>query len=201
MDALDFIDGIGALAHPSEDLLYDLIHGRLSPGDQETVVDHLGRCPHCRELAEIFGWTSGAASTAEIVHLTGPIAPHARGAAPGRAMSRVAWRSAQSELLAAADAEAAIELPRASATGTNFVQLVPGATDGDAALGYLCGGGGDVVVTGAKDGPGRVVLAGAEYALREGTADEPRVVEGLTRKHVAVWLAGGRQGRFAIVYP
>jgi hypothetical protein len=92
-------------------------------------------------------------------------------------------------------------VPTAGAADTDLVQLIPGATHGDAALGYLCGGGIDIVVTGAGNGPAKVLLDNAQYEVRDGTADKPRVVEGLTRKDVAVWLASGRHGRFTMVYP
>jgi len=211
MKAIDLIDGIIALTHPKAELLYDLVLGRLSPERASAVTDHLDVCRHCRVLAERLGWSPVAEQTAEVVRLPmagGLVEPRRRDGQQGRPLNGVgrdrpkaAWRAARLERMAASDGES----PRSGSTddgadGT-LVQLIPGATDGDVTLGYLCSGGADVVVTGAGDRTARVHFGGVEYEVRDGPADEPRVVEGLTRRHVAMWLAGRRQGRFAMVYP
>lgn len=82
------------------------------------------------------------------------------------------------------------------------VAHVPGATDGSAALGYLCGGSNDVVVTGALDGLARVVFAGKDYPLASIDAWGLRVVEGMSRQDLVIWLADGgiRTSGFAVFY-
>jgi len=199
MDALDLIDGIAALSHPSEEILYKLIHGKLSSRESAAVVGHLARCAHCRELAEIFGWTPDTLEGGNIVQL--PVGTNAAADPARRTTDYARTMEYQGERLAASDPDSASDDMTAGSHAANLVQLVPGATDGDAALGYLCSGGMHVVVVGAGSGPARVLLDGAQYELREGSPEEPRVVEGLTRRHVAIWLASERRDSFTLVYP
>lgn len=209
MNALDIIDGITALAHPDERILYGLAQGELSPDRAAIVERHLARCPHCRELTEMFGWSANANQPAKVVQLPNEgKAAGARlqvlGSSPSRAAANhlgaeASWRLAAPERLAASDAE--ISKQGADPHRDELVQLIPGATHGSVALGYLCAGGVEVVVTGADDRPARVSLSGADYEVRDGRRNGPRVVEGLTRADIAVWLAGGSVDGFKIVYP
>lgn len=203
MDALDFIDSIAALAHPDEEMLDGFVQGRLSLDRAKAVEGHLTRCPHCRELAEMFGWSFVDRQSAEIVPLrTDRKEADAKPPAIGHVRSGVTWRRAEAERLAAADDATSRDGRYASANRADLVQFVPGATDGEVALGYLCAGGVDIIVTGVGDRPAKVLLNGTEYEVRNGAANEPRVVEGLTRQHVAVWLAaGGPDGGFTVIYP
>lgn len=211
MNALDFIDGIAAFAHPDERVLYEFVQDRLSDIDREAVDKHLSRCDHCRELAELFGRSNvpGQQPTKTVLLPVGgdpvklasaEIAPAPSRSSRSVSPSRAPWIQAEIETLAAADSFASANGSEPAASKAGLVRFIPGATDGDAALGYLCAGSVDVVVTGAEDRPVKVLLDETEYEVLNGVPDEPRVVVGLTRRDVAIWLAGKSDRVFRVLY-
>lgn len=56
-DALEFIDNLLATPCPPEDRLSLFIEGKISTGvEPELIERHISMCPHCLELAHMFGW-------------------------------------------------------------------------------------------------------------------------------------------------
>jgi hypothetical protein len=54
--ALDFIDALAALSHPSEELLDDFVTGKIDTDERyRAISEHIAKCSHCRELANMFG--------------------------------------------------------------------------------------------------------------------------------------------------
>jgi anti-sigma factor RsiW len=191
MNTLDLIDSLATLAHPREGLLHAYVLGDVSEELIDAVSNHLSKCANCRELAELFASMRPALVSADVI----PISE----AAHGHSMTR--WRRHEGERLAAADATLRVAGDGDGKGGAPVVEHVPGATDGAAALGYLCGGTNDVVITGAAEGVAGVRLGGNKYLV--GAADDwgIRVVEGLSRQDITMWLARGgvRDGTFAVL--
>jgi anti-sigma factor RsiW len=193
MNTLDLIDSLAPFAHPRAELLHDFVVGDIGQDMAQAVRLHLSRCADCRELAEAFGWTDTAFASAKVISISDAV----------RSAASPAWRTPGEEELAAAHRIAGTA--RGSDTsqdGAPVVEHVPGATDGSAMLGYLCGGSNEVVVTDAPEGPARVVLGGNSYPLAAPDEWGIRVVTGMSRQDVTMWLArgGGRDGRFAVLH-
>lgn len=193
MDPIELTNEVLARLHPGDELMLAFVGGRLAPEQTERVIQHLDACEDCRELAIALGWSPQLAKSADIHHLPAKRATHVH--YDGGSLSAIALSFAFSQELAAlVDSDAASVADEAS------IQLAPGATDGAASLGYLRNIGIDLaVVIGAGNEAAKVRLGDKEYELLDGPADEPRIVAGLTRKAITIWLAGGRRGGFEIL--